>query len=534
MTIRRFDKVLPLLIAALFCLLPRQGAAQTANLQKILDRLDQLEKKQASMEQEMKAKDARINELQAELDETKRKLGESKAAATKVISPVSDAPAAVESAAPTIELADQEKPALTPARPDLSGYYLSEMGIPDAPAIISGLKATYSPGKGFRVFSRNWGEMNIAIYSYARYLNQLAMDDTYTDSFGRTFDIDTRNDLQLAKLQIKFAGWLGNPKFRYYLWAWTSNANMGQGAQVVLGGTLSYLLNPHFSIGGGIAALPTTRSTRGNFPFWLRVDARPIADEYFRGSYTTGLFAWGDIAKGFHYKTMIGNNLSQLGIDAGQLDNAFQTIATSVWWASENYGAMAGYGDFEHHDKLAMSFGGAYTYSRESKQSQPGAEDPENTQLRISDGTAIFARDAFGPGLQIDEATYQMTALDGSFKYKGFSFDYDYFFRRIGSLASEQQLPVKNFFDHGLDAQASYMVVPKILQIYGFGSKIFGQYGNPWELGGGFNVFPLKNRAMRFNIEGDYVHRSPVGYLAYPTPVGGTGPLFMLNFELNL
>src|SRR5262249_4285513 len=136
-------------------------------------------------------------------------------------------------------------------------------------ALLSDLKARakwkYEPGKGFRVFTSKWGEMNISIYSYGRYLNQNGAAGSYTDAFDRTFNIDQRNDLQLAKLQIKFLGWFGSPKFRYYLWAWTSNANMGQGAQVVLGGTLSYLLNNHFSLGGGIAALPTTRSTRGTF-----------------------------------------------------------------------------------------------------------------------------------------------------------------------------------------------------------------------------------------------------------------------------
>ncbi|HKX12164.1 MAG TPA: hypothetical protein VJP40_03350 [bacterium] len=487
-------------------------------MREVLDRLDRLEKKQASMEEELKAKDARIGELEAELKKAKPP-GE--AVETKVTARPPPPSVSTDLSTPGDGPAPIPKVA---AEPTLAGP--SPAPLPEP--------WEYEPGNGYRVFTTKWGEMNIGLYSYARYLNQLATDDSYTDSFGRTLDINPRNDIQLAKVQTKFSGWLGTPKFRYYLWVWTSNANMGQGAQVVLGGTLSGRFHERFNLGAGITALPTTRSTRGNFPYWLRVDARPIADEYFRGSYTTGVYIWGDLTDNLHYKSMLGNNLSQLGIDAGQLDNAFQTVSTALWWTSDNYPAYAGYGDFEEHEKPAYSFGGAYTRSRESRQSQPGTEDPENTQLRISDGVGIFQPDAFAPGTQIDEATYQMTALDTSLKYRGFSFDFDYYFRWINNLASDEALPVKNLFDHGFDMQASYMIVPRLFQVYAFGSKIFGQYGKPWEVGGGFNVFPLKNRAMRFNIEADYVNHSPVGYLAYPSQVGMTGPIFMTNFELNL
>ncbi len=41
-----------------------------------------------------------------------------------------------------------------------------------------------------------------------------------------------------------------------------------------------------------------------------------IADEFFRGSYTSGLWAWGKITDTLKYRVMIGNNLSQLGVDA--------------------------------------------------------------------------------------------------------------------------------------------------------------------------------------------------------------------------
>ena len=72
----------------------------------------------------------------------------------------------------------------------------------------------------------------------SRYLNQLALEETYTDAFGRTKTLDLRNDVQLQKVMLYFKGWLMDPDFRYLFYAWTANTNMGQGAQVVVAGNL--------------------------------------------------------------------------------------------------------------------------------------------------------------------------------------------------------------------------------------------------------------------------------------------------------
>ena len=150
----------------------------------------------------------------------------------------------------------------------------------------------YSPNFGFKVVNTDHGDLNISIYSYARYLNQLGLNPTYTDAFGNVKSVQQRQDFQLNKVQIKFLGWILDPKFRYFLYAWSSNASQGLGAQVVLAGNLNYTFNKFVSIGAGIRSLPGTRSVEGNFPFWLGVDTRLISDEFFRPSYTSGVWAW--------------------------------------------------------------------------------------------------------------------------------------------------------------------------------------------------------------------------------------------------
>jgi hypothetical protein len=147
-----------------------------------------------------------------------------------------------------------------------------------------------------------------------------------------------------------------------------------------------YTFNEHFTLGGGIAGLPGTRSTSGTFPYWLGVDERLISDEFFRPSYTTGIWANGEIVDGLVYNVMLGNNLSQLGVDAGQLDDGLNTVATALAWMPTTGEFGKGFGDLENHDELATRFAVHYTTSDETRQGQPDTEAFENVQLRISDG----------------------------------------------------------------------------------------------------------------------------------------------------
>jgi hypothetical protein len=296
----------------------------------------------------------------------------------------------------------------------------------------------------------------------------------------------------------------------------------------VLGGFLSYHFSDAFSLAAGIGSLPSTRSTNWTFPNWLKNDNRTMADEYFRASYTSGIWAWGEIAPGLKYRAMIGNNLSQLGVDAAQLDDGFNTVSGALWWlpTTGEYGPGEGFGDFENHQQVATLFGVHYTRSRESAQSQPGTESFENAQIRLSDGTLLFSADPFLTGGRIREATYQMAAANGGFKYRGFSLDGEYYVRWVDDFDTIGVIPVDSLFDHGFQLQASAMPIPRTMQLYVSGSKIFGEYGDPWDVALGMNWFPFDRREIRINAQALYMVRSAIGYSSVPYLVGGSGWAF--------
>lgn len=386
----------------------------------------------------------------------------------------------------------------------------------------------YTPGKGFSLAESKQGEVNFSVFSYVRYLNSRGLEDNYTDAFGRNIAIDYRNDVQLQKVTLNFKGWLFDPNFRYLFYTWTSNTSQGDPAQVVVGGNLGYWFSDAFHFYGGIGALPSTRSTNYTFPNWLKNDHRTIADEFFRGSYTSGFWADGTLAPGLKYRAMIGNNLSQLGVSASQLDDGFNTASGALWWmpTTGEYGPGEGLGDYEFHDELATLFGIHFTRSREDAQAQPGTNGFENSQIRLSDGTLIFSSDPFQTGAAVRKATYQMAALNAGFKYRGWSLEAEYYHRWIDDFATTGPIPVSQLDDQGYQIQGSSMLIPKRLQAYLEYSKIDGEYGNPDDFSIGINWFPLQRREVRVNVQGLYLDDSPVGYSSVPFAVGGNGWVF--------
>jgi len=393
----------------------------------------------------------------------------------------------------------------------------------------------YVPNAGFLLYEGEKGQIYMRLFSYVRYLNQKGLDATYTNFFGTTSTIQQREDVQLNKFFLPFSGWFLTQKFRYYLYVWSSNPSQGDPAQVVGAGNLSWVFNRFVTLGGGITSLPSVRSTEGQFPYWLGVDDRLIADEFFRGSYTSGLWVKGEIAAKWKYMAMVGNNLSTLGVSASQLDNTLNTTSFMLQWlptTGEN-GLWGTFGDYDWHEQLATRVGLHYTHSREDKQSQPGTDGIENSQIRLTDGSVIFTPDLFGPGITVEKVNYDMASLDVGFKYKGMSAEAEYYARWLSDFAGVGTEIIEDIDDHGFQIQLSGMAVKDVLQIYGGHSQVLGDFGDGSEYRLGANWYVRKERGLRLNVEWLHLTDCPVGYTAVPYPVGGNGDVYHANFEMN-
>jgi hypothetical protein len=468
---------------------------------------------QQTMQQQLAEFDARIAALEASLGVTpsqdERPQGESDAiAATAAASP-----AALASSGGMVSSKASDQPY------EVAGPPKEVMGFP------------YESPIGFVLARGPNGEVDFSAKGYIRYLNQLDLEPFYTDAFGRTFEIDRRQDIQLNRLQFILHGWLFDERFRYFWYAWTQNVSQGDAAQVVVGGNISYKFADWFKSTAGIFSLPTTRSTTQSFPNWLRIDHRSMADEYFRGSYIQGYMAEGELTDKLDYKVAWAGNLSALGVSATQLDNCLCTVSSMLYWmpTTGEFGPGKGFGDYEEHEKLATLLGVHYTFSIEDAQEQPGVNAFENSQIRISDGTLLFQPNAFNTGGDVEVATYQMLDLDAGLKWRGWSLEGEYYFRWLDNFEVTGTIPVTSLFDHGFQLYASTMLKPDYLQAYLSTSKIFGEFGDPWDFAVGLTYFPFGYKEVRMNAQALYTDRSAVGYTAVPYAVGGTGWIFTVD-----
>jgi hypothetical protein len=232
---------------------------------------------------------------------------------------------------------------------------------------------------------------------------------------------------------------------------------------------------------------------------------------------------------------MIANNLSTLGVSAAQLDDSLDTQSYMLQWlpTTGEFGLYGTFGDFDYHETLATRLAVHYTSSTEDKQSQPGTNAIENTQIRLTDGSSIFTPDLFGPGITVERVKYRMSSVDGGVKYRGMALEAEYYWRWLSDYVGANVGSIPDISDHGYQVQASAMLVPKQLQVYFGNSGIFGDYGDPSEVRVGASWYPAKERGFRVNAELIHVNHSPVGYTAYPLAVGSNGNVFHANLELN-
>jgi hypothetical protein len=269
-------------------------------------------------------------------------------------------------------------------------------------------------GSGIVVHRSKAAELAIGAYALVRYINQLPAEQQFTDHLGNVRDIDTRNDIQFHRAMIHFRGWLLSPRARYQITVWTVMST----DQTTLYGFLGYQFHKRFNVYGGINSLGGSRSVMGSHPFWLAHD-RVMADEFFRPSFTGGVWVNGELVPGLWYHFATANNLSQLGIAANQLNRGLGTGGT-VWWmpTTNEFGPNGSYGDWDYHEKLATRFGVSTARSREDRQLQSNTS-PENTQIKLADSLNLFDTGSLVPGVTVQEADYRVLAFDAGIKYRG-------------------------------------------------------------------------------------------------------------------
>ena len=355
-----------------------------------------------------------------------------------------------------------------------------------------------------------------------RYLNTTSSPTTFTDHLGNVREVHNRNDITVNRSMFILGGYIFDKRVRYSLTVWTSAG----AASIVVAGNIGWQFNKHLTLMGGYTGVPGSRSLVNTFPYYTSTD-RSMADNFFRPGFTQGVWATGELWKGFNYIAFVGNSLNTLSITANKIDTKL-LLAGSVWWEPLGGYAEPGksvnmYDDYFAKKKVRIRLGTSFTRSPEDRFSNLDQSSPDNTAIYNSDGVLAFSTGAFAPGVTLDTALYKMWAIDGGLKYNGLAINGQYFMRWLGNFVTDAPILEKSTFDHGYELSASHFVVPKKVAVYARGSQVFGHFGDSSEYGVGVKWHFLPTERLWLNGELMRVNRAPYSGAFTPYTAGMNG-----------
>lgn len=380
------------------------------------------------------------------------------------------------------------------------------------PTSIDQRKIDFKSGNGIPLVMSPTGEMKMNLYLLVRYLNQLPATQSFTDHLGNKRDIDTANFISAPhRVLLSFSGWVYDPRFLYQSTLWTVNAT----DKVAVIGYLAWAFNKKLTLFTGIGALPGTRTMTYSHPYWMGTD-RGMADEFFRPGFTQGVWASGEALPGLNYTAMVGNNLTTLNVNATEDSRDFAASGNISWMpTTHEFGPKGGMGDFEYHKKMATRFGTSYTQGRQNAATSTTNNMPDSTQVRMADSRLPFESGALVVGRTVDILTYQMWAIDGGIKFRGFHLQTEGYMRRLSKFYDNTGTSVlqSGIVDTGFYFQASQMLRPRKIEGYLATSWVFGDKSNGYstshEYVQGLNFYLFDTRNSRINLHVIEVYRAP-------------------------
>lgn len=529
-SLRRFAAVLigfvPVFAAA-------QSVPPTDPNASLEQRLQRLEQRQQELEKQVQQKEAEIQELKKQQN----------AAAGGATAPAQAKPGAAPPAAPTTPPATGAPPEVGASSPPVQTAEAAPVAPKTEPEpldIGEGQAASpLAPGTGLVLAKSDYGMVKLGLYALLRTTDMEPANQTLTTHLGDQIPIvPVRRDIQLHRILMPFSGWLYDPKFTYTITIWTVNDT----EQVRVIGAFQYKFTDWLTVGGGVGAMPGTRSLNYSHPFWFGHD-RVMADEFFRSGFTSGIWAGGKVHDDLEYRFMVGNNISTLGVPASKNTRALAYGGTLAWMPTTGeFGPSGAYDDFEWHQDLATRFGVSVVSSPgEDRASQPSNSQPDATQIRIADSQLAFATGSLAPGVTIQRLDYETRAADASFKYHGFSLVSEIYYRELTHFTpTTLSLPIPSYLDtvrdKGYMIQGGFFPLPHTLELYASTSHIYPQgslgFHQSYEGIVGMNWFWTHTRLQRLNVQIIDVYRSAASS-TFGYYIGGiNGPIFNVDVSM--
>jgi hypothetical protein len=372
-------------------------------------------------------------------------------------------------------------------------------------------------------------ELRLDFFNQARYTNFDRSVRTWTDSTGARLPVNNYSSVEVTRNFVQFQGFALDPKLQFTAIMFSSTAFN----DTVFLGWMNYHFNDAFDLRIGNWLVPGTREWYESFRWTLGGD-RLMATTFFRPNISPGIWAQGEPIENLHYVAMYANSLNRFnqGVERIGPGGAF---GGTVWL--EPIGRFGlGPSDNEYHERWTPRIGTSLAVSRETNQgiASPATSNPEDTILRLSDGTSLFRPGALGPNVLLSSAAVQVWTIDAAFKYRGFGLSTEYFLRWIDGFDYRGGRPaVHSLFDYGALVQGGYYLLPTTLETFARSSFVNGRFGGGYEVGGGVNWYVRGRRECRLTFEVLEISHSPAQNILTGYRAGESGTLYQLQWLVD-
>jgi hypothetical protein len=387
-----------------------------------------------------------------------------------------------------------------------------------------------APPKGLLLFKSKPREFPFSValggFLQLRWFEFIRTAETWTDSAGNPRPVNNINIFTLNRFLISLSGHVVDERL-IYAFAFFGTANTGIRAGVVPIGMAGWKFDDAATIGMGVTPVPGSREWINASPWTIGVD-RSMANTFFRPGFSPGAVALGSLFDDtVHYQAGVWNSID--GGTAGVLRRGVSMAwAGNTWW--EPWAPFGiGYGDMEHHEEAAIRIGTSGVYANTAALGFLG-QNPEDTIVRLSDGTPLVLPGALGPGTQIERYRYRLATVDVGWKYAGWAANVEYYFRTLDDFVGTGPFARAGMLDHGGLGYLSWCYIPRTFEIYGRSSVVTGPYGTGQEYGLGCNWYVNRSRQGRLTLEALNMVRNPAQNILYPYRAGFSGTAIQTQF----
>ena len=349
----------------------------------------------------------------------------------------------------------------------------------------------------------------------------------WTDGAGIPTTISNQSNFQIPRGRLILSGFTFRRELKYNL---NIDYNTVGATQINFRAYwLAWRFSRSMTVFAGQSKVPGSREWLESFVNTLGAD-RSMATTFFRPSLSQGIWATGEPADGLFYHVMMSNGFNTVGATPQTLSSVM-AFSGSTWW--EPWGDFGkGYSDFEWHSEPSIRLGTSLTYSPEQGP-QGSTTAPENSSIRLSNGTLITETCALAPGVTLNAFKIGLETVDLSCKYRGFSASTELFSQQLFGLKGSGPLPMTSISQYGGFVQGGYFVIPQKAEPYLRASYVTGPSGSGSEYAGGFNWYFLPGKQnLRFTFDAAWLDNNPATQNRTNLQSGQTGILVRSQIQI--